>query len=210
MDFENLYREGWQIFDGVTDNEALHTIGASLGKLIADPFGRMLAVLRPSHPNEVVTRSFSFKYGYGAFPLHTDTAFWASPVRYIVFRSMAPSLTPTVILPRQATELLFSGVESDRAVFWLRTTAGTRYAKVRLEEPETGYRFDLNNMRAANDDAKRLVARVAKTAASEQVEIPWTGQNAVVIDNWRCLHGRGEVAPRDSNRALTRLYVDKE
>lgn len=210
MDFQKLHNDGWQVFDGITNDDVFHAIGASLGKLIPDSFGQLQSVLRPHHSGEVLTRSFSFKYGYNAFPLHTDTAFWIEPVRYIVLRSQAPSSTPTLVLPRRATQLLFSGKDSDRALFWLRTKTGTRYAKVRLEEPEMGFRFDLNNMGPANEYGKRLVARVAQTEASELIEILWTGENVLVIDNWLCLHGRGAVETHDSNRALTRLYVDKE
>jgi hypothetical protein len=207
MNFRKLHFDGWQVLDDIADNEALYAIGSSLGDLVTDPSRRMQAILRPRHSDEVLTRSFSYRHGYGAFPLHTDTAFWSTPARYIILRSIAPSSTTTLVLPKQATDLLFSDSRSNRAVFWLGTNTGTRYAKVRLEEPAVGYRFDPNNMRAANEDGKWLAERVLQAAASELTHIVWTGRNALVIDNWRCLHGRGEVAPHDSNRALLRLYV---
>lgn len=207
MNFQKLHVDGWQVLDDVGDSETLYAIGCFLGNLVADPLGQMQTILRPRYSDEALTRSFSYRHGYGAFPLHTDTAFWPTPARYIILWSKAPNSTTTVVLPKQATDLLFSESLSEKAIFWLRTNTGTRYAKIRLEEPTVGYRFDPNNMRAANEHGKWLAERVLQVAASELTHIVWTGRNALVIDNWRCLHGRGEVAPHDYNRTLVRLYV---
>jgi hypothetical protein len=73
-----------------------------------------------------------------------------------------------------------------------------------------GWRFDPALMEPANDAAvrtkKTLNERLLDMAHAECLS--WEGTDAVVIDNWRCLHARGPAPKAEGDRWLSRIYVD--
>lgn len=187
--------------------EAMLRIASALGTIIRDPAGELVSLLRPQYSHQTLSRSFSFRHGHGAFPLHTDTAFWSIPARYLVLKAKQASPTCTTILSSHKAQRILSSSLAQRAIFGLRTTQSSRYCPVRIDGREDCYRYDPNYMKPANEQAKQLAVAIDNVASNLLTQITWTGSNAIVIDNWRCLHGRCAVTPGDLDRALLRIYV---
>lgn len=207
LKLDQLRDAGWQILDYIPDSEHLDAVIRSLGPTLVDASGRSLCMLKPTHRMEARSRSFSAAYGMAAFPLHTDTAFWPTPARYLLMFCNEANETATTLLSKQKTQELLSDACAREAVFCLRTTSGARFATVALGESGEDFRFDPNVMRPANRAASMLVDRILGVESSELLRVRWTGSNAVVIDNWRCLHGRAAVSDISAKRALNRIYL---
>jgi hypothetical protein len=206
LKFEQLRDAGWQVLDCIPDLER-SDVTRALGRALVDANGRSLSMLRPTSRAEAKSRSFSAAYGMDAFPLHTDTAFWPTPARYLLMFCTEANETATTLLPKRKTAELFSDACAREAIFYLRTTSGTRFATVTLGEIGDGFRFDPNVMRPANRASAMLVDRILGIDSAEVLKIRWTGSNAVVIDNWRCLHGRAAVGDVSATRVLKRIYL---
>lgn len=202
----DLFTSGWAQIDGITNDESLIEVAELIGAVLPDQAGRAVAKLSPKLKGRSTSRSFSFHYGHGEFPLHTDTAFWPLPARYVLLRSECVSATATLLLPPESAAETFGMFPTRRALFAVRTTKATTYSAVFLPSPHSGIRFDPCYMTPVNPAASELVKAV-RHASSNAQEFYWTGNNALIFDNWRCLHGRRSIDEAESERCLSRIYV---
>lgn len=64
-------------------------------------------------------------------------------------------------------------------------------------------------MSPINGSAVKLVEMLNEVQNSEKLleEVHWCGSSALVLDNWKCLHGRGKVREDDHARELWRIYI---
>lgn len=197
----------WLEINGVYDDESLIELAKQYGAIARNRAGESVAKLSPRRISQSSARSFSFHYGYGKFPLHTDTAFWMCPARYVLMRSNDSSCTSTLILDAENTMELFASPSAKNALFGILTNESTFYGSAMLGA-NRGIRFDPCYMRPANSAAKHLSEQVGK--ASEKAHaFEWTGANALLIDNWACLHGRNEIGLNDLGRCLSRVYIEE-
>ena len=60
----------------------------SIGNVIPHPNGELIDTLIPSDGKSSSKGSFSNRFGFGAFPLHTDAAFWPTPTKQMILFSM--------------------------------------------------------------------------------------------------------------------------
>jgi alpha-ketoglutarate-dependent taurine dioxygenase len=194
---------GWMEVDGIHDTEELSRLAASLGR-VSD---RAIASLSPSAIKQGRSRSFSYHYGLNQFPMHSDTAFWELPARYVVLRSARASNTPTLLLPFPNLRDILKASRAETAIFGVRTTIGSFYGKSSSSWNPFMVRFDPCYMTPANPDARRLAASLSYPDSSLIHRFFWNGANALVIDNWRCLHARAPIEAADTERTLTRIYV---
>lgn len=197
---------GWHQVSGITDDQSLINLAASLGCAREGHIARLL----PMESANAKSRSFSFTYGLDEFPLHTDVAFWPIPARYLVMWAEKPSTTPTLILGAAALRELLEPIRLNESIFSIRTTRGATYSGLRFQSVEdnlTGIRFDPFHTRPANNAAQRLAELLRNPPAAAIEYFAWSGENAVVIDNWTCLHGRAAVEESDRGRVVRRLYI---
>lgn len=191
---------------GITDDQSLLNLATDLGYAGDGHIDR----LRPRRDDDAKGLSLSSKYGFNEFPLHTDVAFWKAPARYLVMRSENYSTTPTIILDADATRKLINPCSTEEPIFIINTTRGPIYGGLFFssdEEDGAGIRFDLNYMKPANPSSQ-VISNLIENATSEEVKcIEWSGNNALVIDNWACLHGRAAVSESEINRIIHRIYV---
>jgi hypothetical protein len=193
---------GYVEIEGSQDAETALSITTHLGNL--RPLnGEVLQIVEAKAASEATTNSFSHRVGYGAFPLHTDTAFWPKPARYIIFQMSQPSATPSVVLPANLTQQLFSSFRASNPVFTRETTSGVSYSVPWLGTNLDCVFFDPCIMRPVNKAAVQLV-RAIDAEFDQSIPIEWSGDKVLVVDNWRALHGRG--AAMASKRKLTRFY----
>ena len=211
MDLTDLQTKGWILVDGVSSPADLLDLGRSLGSPLPAPNGELVKEIRRVPPGEARPRSQSAIYGFGSFPLHTDTAFWALPARYVLLRAYGDTRRPTTV--KAFSELLRRcdpGIKaSARNSVWL-VRGGNKafYCSSRFRSGGVaGWRYDLDLMSPANSAATEVDRALRPLATTEGDFIKWSSNLAAVICNWTCLHGRG-VQPLDEGvRIIQRLYV---
>jgi len=95
------------------------------------------------------------------------------------------------------------------ATYMVDTIEGKKYTSVLFKENGvSGFRFDLSCMVPVNNDAKYLHKELLALFKEMNVEsIRWTGNKAVVIDNWNVLHGRRNISNTEQKRQLMRIYT---
>jgi len=205
-------KSGWFEIEDVTSKEYILEIATSLGSIRPHPNGEKLSILSPSHGEHSIKGTFSHRYGFSLFPLHTDTAFWSQPSRYIVIGMFMKSDSNTHLIQ---TSEVFSKLSTKSlnyaksATYIIDTIEGKKYTSLLFSEfGENGFRFDPSCMKPINKAANYFHNEFCYLLENIKVnEIHWTGNKAVVIDNWKCLHGRGCVAEDEHNRELMRVYT---
>lgn len=210
-DLEILAINGWVEFHGLhLDNELL-SLAYSLGTLVSHPNGSKVFTLTPKSGISSTKGTFSNKYGFEQFPLHTDTAFFVQPIRYMLLSSNKPSETTTTVL---SIESLFEKLNerekkiASHAIFKVKTNETSFYTSLIFKGHESkAIKYDPTCMFPANNPAKQI--QLIFTEMFKQIEvkhISWHEPKTVIIDNWKTLHGRSEVNP-DENRELKRIYI---
>ena len=195
--------------DGVTSNEALLEVAKDFGTPLRAPNGEIIKRLRPSNASSSIPKTFTDRFGCGQFPLHTDTAFWTPPVRYILCRVTGDFRRTTQVLPfTQITRDVPANLLQE-AVWKILTPRHAFYCSMLLRVGGIcGYRYDSNCMRPANNSARELDSRLQDAIVDHQPEsIQWTDGLAVVVDNWQILHGRGSPPKDEQERNFFRIYV---
>ncbi|KAF6661474.1 hypothetical protein HFD91_08865 [Enterobacteriaceae bacterium EKM102V] len=202
----------YEIVENCTSIESFIKLAKSLGEIISHPNGEIYDVVIANDGTNAKTGTFSHKFGFNEFPLHTDTAFWAIPARLLIMWSPVASTTSTTILPWR--DILDSFSKSDKkiineAIFLVRTFESTSYRSVKFTSyGETGYRYDPNIMIPANEQGKKFAELFNKAIQKISLNnFNWSGSNALIINNWKMLHGRNQVNNEQESRTIFRAYV---
>jgi alpha-ketoglutarate-dependent taurine dioxygenase len=172
---------------------------------------RLIDQLRPISKSQAQPSSLSAQHGTGAFPLHTDTAHWRTPARYILLRAVVAhdKCRPTLIIDTRSLPLDASDRHLlKRAVFSVRNGRGSFLTTI-LPDDEKFFRFDCDCMFPKTSSASQALSILASAEGlCPQVEIRWATNHTLVLDNWRFLHGRAERDGKgQENRLLHRVLV---
>src|SRR5262245_24445425 len=81
-----LRKNGYVTIAGIATGSELLSIAKSIGRPVLSPTGELVKEIMPKPQGDARLGTASAKHGTGAFPLHTDTAFWPIPCRYLVMR----------------------------------------------------------------------------------------------------------------------------
>ncbi|MEW8073662.1 MAG: hypothetical protein AB2826_24900, partial [Candidatus Thiodiazotropha sp.] len=151
-------------------------------------------------------------YGYSEFPLHTDTAFWSVPARYLVLGMINKSGCNThVVSIYDVFRKLGSETSSlsKSSIYMIDTIEGKKYVSLYFKYlSQTGFRFDANCMKPINIDAKHFHSKMIDCLSNiNTTPITWSGNKAIILDNWKTLHGRRSVPYSEHNRELFRVYT---
>jgi hypothetical protein len=165
--------------------------------------GEVTQKLIPLDRGAVSSRSFTSRFGRELFPLHTDTAFWIRPARFVVFFMENASCTATNVLSVQDSECLVEFCRKTNPVFTRQTTRGIIYSRPWTENDGGRLVYDPCYMRPENQSARDFEGALNDLLVSAK-RICWPGRKALVIDNWRVLHGRERCS--DMTRVLFRFY----
>lgn len=203
---------GFREFQEVDTKCGLLKIATTIGEVIAHPNGDKVACVRPSTGEHSVKGTFSNRHGLSEFPLHTDTAFWSIPARYVVMGMIKKSDCLTSLVE---WEEIFSGLTlkskqyASTATYMIDNIEGKKYCSLLFNHKGTkGFRFDPSCMKPVNNAAKYFHSEFCEALHSaEKKMISWSGRKAVIIDNWKYLHGRNSVLRTDKERELFRVYV---
>lgn len=175
---------------------------------------RIIRTIKPQSESESKVNTLSSRYGFGSFPLHTDTAYWRIPAKYIILRCINPGAgnRRTILFDTHAWAL------SDREQSLLinepwRTIGrfGFLCTVAELRKSRLSYRYDLHCMMPLTRQARSLHTWLTERInISKVLEICWHEQDLLVIDNHRCLHGRTNSDFHDPERELERILVSED
>jgi hypothetical protein len=167
--------------------------------------------LRVRHKTEATRRSLTSKYGKGRFPPHTDFAYESNPKRYILISNLSSenSSRATTVYP------VLNYIEDRTARIlrhgrWkVRGNSHTFFASALFNldaDREVRLRWDMECMSAVNSFALESRDVLLSLTNVSEKKIYMAAGESVLIDNWRCLHGRdgGNFDQDDSRRILTR------
>lgn len=193
---------------GSTTLEAVSTLGI----VVALPGLETVQSLVPKRCEESTPNTYSGTFGRGAFPLHTDLAHWAQAPRYLALRSVGPTVgVPTTLLDARPLLMEVGEEELHRSLVRPRRPIGGASSLLRLLEcrPEaTQLRWDPLFLEAANHRAVSSVTAVeACLSRVSPIAVVLEKDDVLIVDNWRMLHGRGEVTSGAENRHLERCFV---
>lgn len=216
-----LHADGFALIRHFRPGETLGQVARSLGEVM-DP-GKLLGgtgiptvqVIRPRPAASAPPNQYSSEFGLAEFPFHTDLAHWSTPPRYLLLRALKGCSQVTTYLMHTSTAHRVLGEEiCARALF--------RPRKRRPGEPitalplrfeangDSGSRWDQLFLRPINAHAERarelMLDRTWQIQGSKQVALANAG-DALLIDNWRCLHARSAVGTESLDRALERVYL---
>lgn len=211
LDLDELQDKGIMIVEGVSSVEELVDLAESLGNILLHPNGERVAKLKANCGSNSLHGTFSKNYGFEAFPFHTDTAFWGLPVRFVVMGMFGSSKSTTNYVTFNDIQKVvsFNFFEmANRSIYLIETFEGAKYTSPVFHSDENyGYRFDPNIMSPVNRDAK--IFHEEMLLAIDKIEprkVSWSGNKAVILDNWQYLHNRSAV--NEESREILRLYIE--
>lgn len=211
---ETLQDRGWACIPGVNGTSELLLLAMSLGQPVENARHELISELRVAASADARPLTLSAAFGTRSFPLHTDTAFWPIPAKFLVMLADGDiRRTTTVCSIRNIVDSgghrLLSLIE--KSIWIVRGEGGSRYGQMTLSTKSigAGVRYDMQCMKPANDSARDVVAFFDTDGCATTVEhLEWRPHTAVVISNWHALHGRGSQPPNEQRRILRRIYVE--
>ena len=207
------YGVDWQIFDGVDTEADLLRLASSVGTPRRLLTGEVIKNLFPITSDKARPSTFASEHGLGRYPLHTDTAHYPVPVRFLVMRVIGRSDRPTnLVSVAKLLGSLSSGEKSlMRDAVWTSGSRGSRFTCTLLFRHlgASGFRYDPMCMVPANKAAKDCRSILSRIDSDfDPYQHFWTEGSALVISNWNTLHGRGIASNECETRILQRIYVD--
>lgn len=209
---EKVIDQGWFEIENILSNDDLLNLAMKLGEIMKHPNGELIAELQPKSKEKAVKDTLSHRHEYGSFPLHTDTAFWSKPARFVILSSKQLSTCSTVIIHQDDIWKRLNSEErknAEKAIYVIKTPQGQHYCSLLFQEDGVkGFRYDPTTMIPVNKSAKLFQKMLDSIIPSiEPTQINWTGNKAVVFDNWRTLHGRNN-ADKTELRTIKRIYLN--
>jgi L-asparagine oxygenase len=209
---QSLQDTGFALLEGYRPGSSAADVVDLIGEVETLGTSGPVHLLRPALADTAPPNTYSGNYGLDAFPLHTDMAHWQVPPRFIMLRCLEGSAgIPTILadgLPiiKQIGEsaLVRSLVKARRPV------QGKRSLLRLCERDHQGHllRWDEKYILPASPAGERGMSQLRgalATARRLEVHLCRSG-DTLVLDNWRMLHGRGNVPPDVLNRRIARAY----
>lgn len=206
-----LNLKGWIEFYSVNNDEYLIDISKKIGEVINHPNGKLIDYLTPKVKTEAKKNTFSYNFEHQKFPLHTDTAFWNLPARFVLMSCEDISETATTFVTyNEICKILTESelIEMKKAIFTIKTNSKSFYTSlINTYESNVFLRFDKNCMKPANKSARNIVSIIDEKLNDISInKVLWDKPKIFIFDNWRILHGR-ESVKNDKTRTLKRIYI---
>jgi hypothetical protein len=172
--------------------------------------------LSPISAEQAAPRSLSAKYGFGAFPMHTDAAYLHVPPKYLALHYVSDKISkrPTLLwdleLIQLPKDLLFN---LQREVWLVNGGRGRFLSSIRVEGSSTNesyWRFDLECMRPLSDVGAEVAREFEQHMSHVRpTEVHWQPDLLLILDNWRVIHGRANGDHPEPERVLERILIHK-
>lgn len=173
--------------------------------------GYIIDRLSPKKKESAYKNSLSNIHELNSFPLHSDTAYYKIPVKYIMLYCKNPGtggrptyLYDTYQLINTDEELRFKLTNTIYKVINGRNSFLTT-----LYNLDTSFfRFDRDCMRSTTSEGEELLKEIDSLIQKNDIqEVKWSLGDLLIIDNWRFLHGRGSSKSEDFERLLYRISI---
>ncbi len=169
-------------------------------------------VLTPKEKTPYQLNRYHGNYGFEEYPAHTDLAHWFIPPRYLLLRAITgTSSVKTFIYSTKALSDLLPSSLADRALFFPRAARTVTALPFRIpRSDEFTVRCDSLFTQPANIEAMHCMEILQSDSflSTRKSVTLADSRHAIVIDNWRCLHGRSAVQISDRNRTIERIYLE--
>jgi hypothetical protein len=213
---ERLVESGWTLLTGYSKIDSdlssnLTQLAEHLGKPIESRKGRdVVEIIKPLSKEEALPKSLSFKFGTGFFPMHSETAHWPIPCKYMMLCCINEGQGGRRTLLIDFRRIKFSKNELEvlrSGIFLMRNAKNSFYSNI-IASHNDFIRFDPGCMEPMNLAAKRALEIMDnKFSNSSPVEIKWNTGDLLLLNNWHMLHGRSESNRLDSDRELLRILI---
>jgi L-asparagine oxygenase len=208
---EAVNSRGYALFPDVDGTELLE-LATRLGVPTSDT--RSEGIVKDLHPQESQSsphNTLSARFGTGAFPLHTETAYWRNPARYVLLHCVSPGTggRPTLLVD-VTPNLGDAARDALRDSMWIVGRTRRPFLVNVLESAGSGLRlrFDPECMSPAEKPAERALQLLdAFLATQPAISIGWRHGDLLILDNHRVVHGRGSSETPDPDRHLRRVLV---
>jgi L-asparagine oxygenase len=205
-----LLEKGYAQIRANNIEESTFGLATRIGSVSSIPGISTVQLLSPYTQACAPLNSYGSIYGLGHFPLHTDMAHWYAPPRYLLLRCIRPAPeVKTLILHSDRIFADEDEVTLRRALFRPRRPLDSRLTALRVFESgrcRWDSVFIIPMTLTAMELRERILERI-DTAAIEEVSL-LDSSDAVIIDNWRVLHGRRDVSLTSVHRKIERIYLD--
>lgn len=210
---KQLKKKGWvklkcdNVINSVT---YVHELSIALGTPVSGRNKFIAEILQPQSKSQAHPSSLSAKYGYDYLPLHSDTAHWLVPCRYIILTCINPgeSIVPTILLDTLQASLSPEEKKLTKsATFFVKNGRKSFYSRVYTEDNKF-IRFDPGCMEPICNDGQNIMEAFSFSRQKlNTITFEWSHGDILIIDNWRMLHGRGNSLNIDSSRCLLRMLI---
>lgn len=156
-------------------------------------------------------RSMTGTYGHGEFPMHTDRAHDRIPPRFLLLSQQdASTAALTRVLPLRRLPLSPDDIPALKRDVWKVLFGRRPFLTPILNDtvlpPELILRWDPICMRSERPtESARILERCI--ALSEIDSFQLDPNHTLVIDNWKCLHGRSQIDTSSKRRLLHRTLL---
>jgi L-asparagine oxygenase len=207
-----LAEQGYTLFPNVPEDDLL-SIAMQFGTPSGD--SRDSSLVKPLMPQttfEAKPNTLSSRYGAKAFPLHTETAYWRTPARFLAFYCSDPGAgrRRTLLVDTQQWELDRRQLALLRSEVWKVVSGRNRFlcTLFRSNARSAAVRFDKECMTpAVPTKVGSMVLIRDLIAQAKQTEISWNKGDLLIVDNHRILHGRSTSQINDPDRRLLRILL---
>jgi Taurine catabolism dioxygenase TauD, TfdA family len=212
---DKLKADGWAIIKTTASTQEgvageLKLIAANLGEIAPGRNRQLVEQILPEPIEVARAGSLSSKFGLRPLPLHTDTAHWDVPCRYLLLGCVDPGPvpTPTCLLDSRKAQLSESESFACRsAVFAIRNGRFSFYGSI-VDCDRPFIRLDPGCMTAlSSEGAGALDAFSLERQAKSVFRHDWRQGDILLLDNWRILHARGFDKPTMPGRMLVRTMI---
>lgn len=186
-----------------------------LGRIWQDG-SKLVHQLTPTETHQSMPNTYSGRYGFDRFPLHTDLAHHRRPPHYLMLRSkrgyadVATHLIDGLHLVRALGSSLLS-----RALVQPRRPRSGERPLMSFFQPHHGewgmLRWDEIYIQPASGAGEQAFAAITRyIAATIPISVYLTGPgDTLIVDNWRMIHGRSAVPPHCTDRTIERAYLEE-
>lgn len=212
-----LRKDGYAfLHDFMPDASSFHAF-AQIGKIDKVEGMCEIQTLTPKIISESLPNTYSGNFGTTDFPLHSDLAHWSSPPRFLTLRCIKGSIeVPTRVLPSHELISIIGENLLRRTLAQPRRPLNNRNHVLQLLEKPTSsehplLRWDGIYLLPYNSLSIRVFETVKRTIQDlRPIEFFLTKPGeTLIIDNWRCLHGRSNTPPSAQDRKIDRAYFSE-
>ena len=202
------------MFDGCRDDQ-IALLATRLGYPVASALGRPVTdLLMPQIREDSRPGTLSSIHGNDAFPFHTETAHWRSPIDWVILKCIDPGAGDrgTLLVDGWGLGLNNSEVKELTQGLMIVKNGPRNFLAPPIEHTREGlrFRYDTACMFPAFDRAKSaLNSFERRLEVANCLEVHWKTGRHLIFDNHRMLHARTSASTSDKDRRLERVYIVK-